>query len=384
MIAVIADDFTGAAEIGGIAVRLGWKVVINTKVAPEPGTDVLIIATNTRSKKPEEARSIIRQTTSELMLLQPQLIYKKIDSVLRGNVGEELLEQIAISGKKRALLVPSNPSLKRIIQDGVYYFEGAPLHRSRFSTNSRGGVRSSNVVDLIGNGQSEDTDVISRGDSFTHKSLIIGNAVNEEDLEHWAGRLDDDTVLAGGSSFFHALLRYLGPESDVKRHQLRLGKRILYVCGSAFQGSRSMVANAFDSGKKVAYMPPEMFCEEADRAKLITAWEETVISCLEKNGSVIIAVDQINSVDAVKLDGSISKAISEVVQNTMQRIDIDELVIEGGETASVIMNKLNYNKFYPVQELSPGVIRMKIEEKAGIHLTLKPGSYVWPSSIWQY
>jgi len=384
MIAVIADDFTGAAEIGGIAVRLGWKVVINTIVAAEPGTDVLIIATNTRSKRPEEARSIIRQTTSELMLLQPQLIYKKIDSVLRGNVGEELLEQIAISGKKRALLIPANPSLKRIVQDGVYYFEGAPLHRSRFSMNSRDGVRSSNVVDLIGNGQSEDTDVISIGESFTHKSLIIGNATNEEDLEHWAGRLDDDTVLAGGSSFFHALLRHLGPRNHVEKHQLCLGKRILYVCGSAFQGSRSMVANAFDSGKKVAYMPPEMFCDEVDRSTLIAAWEETVFSCLKEHGSVIIAVDQINSVDAVNLDGSISEAISEVVQKAMQRIDVDELVIEGGETASVIMNKLNYNKFYPVQELSPGVIRMKIKEKDGIHLTLKPGSYVWPSSIWQY
>lgn len=384
MIAVIADDFTGAAEIGGIAVRLGWKVVINTVVAPEPGADVLIIATNTRSRSPEEARLIIRQTTSELMHLHPQFIYKKIDSVLRGNVGEELLEQIAISGKKRALLVPANPSLKRIIQDGVYYFEGAPLHRSRFSKNSRDGVRSSNVIDLVGNGKSDDTDVISTGDSFTHKSLIIGNAINEEDLEHWAGRLDDETVLAGGSSFFHALLRNLRPKVNVRRQELCLGKRILYVCGSAFQGSRSMVANAFDSGKKVAYMPPEIFCEEADRAKLLAAWEESVVTSLEENGSVIIAVDQINSADAVRLDGSIAKIISEVVQNTMQRITIDELVIEGGETASVIMNKLNYHKFYPVQELSPGVIRMKIEEKEGIHLTLKPGSYVWPSSIWQY
>ncbi|WP_407426290.1 four-carbon acid sugar kinase family protein [Arcticibacter sp.] len=384
MIAVIADDFTGAAEIGGIAVRLGWKVVINTIVAPEPGTDVLIIATNTRSKEPEEARSIIRQTTSELMQLQPQLIYKKIDSVLRGNVSEELLEQIAVSGKKRALLVPANPSLKRIIQDGVYYFEGAPLHRSRFSTNSRDGVKSSNVVDLIGNGKREDTDVISIGDDFTHKSLIIGNAVNEEDLDHWAARLDDDTVLAGGSSFFHALLRHLGKKNDVTRQQLNLGKRILYVCGSAFQGSRSMVANAFDSGKKVAYMPAEMFCEAVDRSKLINAWQDTVTSCLETNDSVIIAVDQINSIDAGKLDGSISEVIADVVRNTMQYVDVDELVIEGGETASVIMSKLNYNKFFPVQELSPGVIRMKIKEKEGIHLTLKPGSYVWPSSIWQY
>lgn len=383
MIAVIADDFTGAAEIGGIAVRLGLKVVINTKVAPEPGTDVLIIATNTRSKKPEEARAEIRQTTSELLLLQPQLIYKKIDSVLRGNVGAELLEQIAVSGKKRALLIPANPSLKRIIQDGIYYFEGAPLHRSRFSTNSRDKVRSSNVVDLIGNGHAEDTDVISRGESFSPKALIIGNAVNEEDLEHWAGRLDEDTILAGGSSFFHALLRHLKPKSDCQKHQLCLGQRILYVCGSAFQGSRSMVANAFDSGKKVAYMPEEMFFVE-DRTGLMNAWKETIISGFENNDSVIIAVDHIKSADAGNLGTFISEVIAEVVQDTLQRMSIDELVIEGGETASVIMNKLNYSKFYPVQELSPGVIRMKIEENERLHLTLKPGSYVWPSSIWRY
>ncbi|PRY48327.1 uncharacterized protein YgbK (DUF1537 family) [Arcticibacter pallidicorallinus] len=383
MIAVIADDFTGAAEIGGIAVRLGWKVVINTVVAPEPEADVLIIATNTRSKTPEEARAIIRQITSELMQLQPQLIYKKIDSVLRGNVREELLEQIAVSGKKRALLIPANPSLKRVIQDGVYFFEGAPLHRSRFSTNSRERVKSSNVVDLVGTGQS-DVDVVSLGDPFMHKSLLIGNASNEGDLGHWAERLDDETVLAGGSSFFHALLKHLGSKGDIEKQPLILGKRILYVCGSAFQGSRSMVANAFDSGKKVAYMPAELFCDDVDRAKLMVHWQETAARFLENNDAVIIAVDQINSADAVKLDRSISEIIAEVVSNIMQRLNVHELVIEGGETASVIMNKLNYNKFHPVQELSPGVIRMKIKEKEGTHLTLKPGSYVWPSSIWQY
>jgi uncharacterized protein YgbK (DUF1537 family) len=45
MIAVIADDFTGAAEIGGIGLNHGLRVLIETKVKAVSGIDLLIIAT---------------------------------------------------------------------------------------------------------------------------------------------------------------------------------------------------------------------------------------------------------------------------------------------------------------------------------------------------
>ena len=50
MLAVIADDLTGAAEIGGIGLSYGLKVEISSKVNPSTEADLLVIATDTRSK----------------------------------------------------------------------------------------------------------------------------------------------------------------------------------------------------------------------------------------------------------------------------------------------------------------------------------------------
>ena len=55
MIAVIADDFTGAAEIGGVGLRYGLRVVIETSVQQQAEADLHIIATNSRSLNPDEA-----------------------------------------------------------------------------------------------------------------------------------------------------------------------------------------------------------------------------------------------------------------------------------------------------------------------------------------
>ena len=45
MIAVIADDFTGAAEIGGLGLLYGYKTAIVTEVKALENIDLLIIAT---------------------------------------------------------------------------------------------------------------------------------------------------------------------------------------------------------------------------------------------------------------------------------------------------------------------------------------------------
>ena len=59
-----------------------------------------------------------------------------MDSILRGNVGDELLAQLSVSGKERALLVPANPVLKRTIRDGIYYYDGIPLNELSFTNGS--------------------------------------------------------------------------------------------------------------------------------------------------------------------------------------------------------------------------------------------------------
>ena len=70
-----------------------------------------------------------------------------------------------------------------------------------------------------------------------------------------------------------------------------------------------------------------------------------------------------------------------VVRSLVEHCDIKELLIEGGATAYSILNILNCKTMIPVQELSPGVIRMENSLFPAMHLTIKPGSYRWPEKF---
>ena len=57
---VIADDFSGSAEIAGIAARSGKAVQICTEVpAEKPDAEIIVIDTNSRMLSPEDAAQAV-------------------------------------------------------------------------------------------------------------------------------------------------------------------------------------------------------------------------------------------------------------------------------------------------------------------------------------
>ncbi len=382
MIAVIADDFTGAAEIGGVGLRHGFRVVIDTKVDKAADADILVIATDTRSLDPEQAAELVRRTMPDLLALNPGFIFKKVDSLLRGNVAAELLAQLDASGKSRALVVPANPDLKRTIREGVYYYDGVPLGEIEFNDGRGNGNLSSLVTDLLGESAKGRAGIISADDGFPDKELIVGNASCSEDLERWAARIDSDTIPAGGSGFFNAILKSLKGAPKETDKPAALGKSVLYVCGSAFTPSRSLVREAKEQGRAVIYMPERLFCAKAETGRLTSKWAGEIAAALAKGERAIMAVGNLDCGQDENLSLRIREAIAETVEKVLQTTSVDELMIEGGATSFSVAGRLGYTRFYPTDELGPGTVRMKIEEQKDMYLTLKPGSYAWPGSVW--
>ena len=87
MIAVIADDITGAAEIAGIAYDHGLKVILTRHLGEQlPVCDVLVCITNTRSLPKEKAVAQALPLGRRLKALGGDTVSKKTDSVQRGDV----------------------------------------------------------------------------------------------------------------------------------------------------------------------------------------------------------------------------------------------------------------------------------------------------------
>ena len=89
MIVVVADDLTGAAEMAGVGLAHGLNVEINIEGYRDSSAELLVVAADTRSKPIPIVIEKITKLSEEIRKGHPELVYKKIDSVLRGHVLEE-------------------------------------------------------------------------------------------------------------------------------------------------------------------------------------------------------------------------------------------------------------------------------------------------------
>ena len=90
-IIVIADDFSGAAELANAAVQAGFSAEVHMRFCAGSDADVVCVDTETRSLLPEAAAALVGEVAQSIAALRPELVYKKCDSVLRGPVAVESL-----------------------------------------------------------------------------------------------------------------------------------------------------------------------------------------------------------------------------------------------------------------------------------------------------
>src|SRR5271170_431732 len=88
---VVADDLTGAADCGVACASHGLNTVVVTgDSAGEIDADVLCVDANTRHLDPAKAAAETARLVRRYSRNQTQMLFKKLDSTLRGNVAAEL------------------------------------------------------------------------------------------------------------------------------------------------------------------------------------------------------------------------------------------------------------------------------------------------------
>jgi uncharacterized protein YgbK (DUF1537 family) len=381
MIAVVADDFTGAAEIGGIGLRHGLDVIIETEPIIKNNAELIIIATDSRSLPPDEASEQIARITENLLQLNPKFVFKKLDSVLRGNIKEELLAQMKVSGQNRAMVIAANPVFKRIIRDGNYFIDDIPLNETCFASDPQYSIRSSSVLEILGADEISIMYNLKPEDDLPKTGLIIGDVSGLDDLEKWAARVDENTLVAGASGFFNALLEKQKIFGLKKRQILPFGEKALYVLGSTYPKDIDLLKKIEADGHYLSNMPKEIYYNKDFDPDYLDMWIDDIVKGINKHSKVIALIIHSRS-NEPGISKRIKENIGELIKRVVEKVELNELLIEGGSTTSVVLKYLGIKKLIPVQELDTGVIRMIIEGAPDFCITTKPGSYFWPDNVW--
>ncbi|MBN1507090.1 MAG: four-carbon acid sugar kinase family protein [Sedimentisphaerales bacterium] len=385
MIVVIADDITGAAEIAAIGWRRGLSAQVQTTLAPRAEADLVAIDTDTRSATTDTARRIVGDLSERLRTLPVQWCFKKVDSVLRGNVGAEIEVLMKALGKTHTILAPANPSKGRVISNGRYYINNVPLDETEFADDPEHPARYSSVVDML---------TVSEGfpvhasDLTTYTGqetgLVLAQAEIVNDLAQWAERLDECTLAAGGADFFQAIL-----DKRLTSGKTLPGKTLtpmkgpkLFVCGSRSETSRRAVAEACRAGIPVCPMPEALLTSPRPSDEgLLRQWADDIVAALAASECAVIAMGQPERYSAPSAHDIRTQAAT-LVQQVADRTRIREVFIEGGATAGAILRRLGWDTLDVRGEYGPGVVRLGVRKSPEQTVTLKPGSYPWPDGLW--
>ena len=134
-IVVLADDLTGTLDC---AVQFS-KQNIDVSVCNYDSLDgssmknsasVLVVNTDSRHIPPDEAASRVRRITELAVQTGVSFYYKKIDSLLRGNIGAECEALMRAAGRKKMFLLPAFPDNDRYTRGGCQYYGDKPVTES--------------------------------------------------------------------------------------------------------------------------------------------------------------------------------------------------------------------------------------------------------------
>lgn len=383
MIAVVADDLSGAAEVAAVGWRIGLTAQVRTAFSPAGEADLVVVDTDTRSASGALAQARVQDVAVSMQSPPVQWIYKKVDSVLRGHVGIELETMLRTLGKSRAILAPANPSRGRIIAGGRYLVDDQPLDRTDFARDPDWPARTSRVSDLVGPSGGCPVRVLTPAAyNGTETGIVVAETRTAADLAQWAGCVDEQTLAAGGADFFQALVdRRLSSRKTRPQEALSpLEGPRWFVCGSASEASHRALAGASGLGTPVCPMPEAMCrdpqCDEA----LIAQWADAVVSALTVHGCAIAALHRPAGPCAQRAL-TLRIRTAALVRQVLGRTQIGELFIEGGATARAVLDGMGWEALTVLGEYGPGVVRLSVRVPGGQVVTLKPGSYPWPEGI---
>jgi uncharacterized protein YgbK (DUF1537 family) len=343
-ILAIADDMTGALEVGATLAEFGS--VVTTATEPDFGRDqqVIVIDTETRHFFSTEAAARIYSIAYAARRLQVDILYKKTDSTLRGNIGPEINALARAYPERPIVFVPAYPRLGRTLRRGHLHVDGEPVHRTAFGQDALNPVETSYVPELVSDGEVplHLVDTATRAGRLQPGHVYIYDSETDTDVAavmELALAESPLPVFCGPCSVASRLAAALGG-SDAPV-PLPLVTRAVVVNGSRHERSEQQVQFARERGWPIL-SPQELLSNP-----LRPEW-------------TILDVD------------APANRLGVIVRDVLRTMRLDCLVVFGGDTTYSILRSLGASTVIPVCELLPGI---PVSRVGHLQLVTKAGGF---------
>ncbi|WDR02180.1 four-carbon acid sugar kinase family protein [Devosia algicola] len=318
---LIADDLTGALDAGAPFSDLGFRTLMVPQwdALIDPTLEVPQIAcvsTSTRELGKPAAVARVEEIARALRHLQPTLVFKKIDSRLKGSAAAESRAVMTVFNRQHMIVAPAIPDMGRTIVDG--YLSGHGL----------------------------DTPIDVRSLFGPHSDVTVCDAVDRDGLTIAAETVmtrPTECVAVGARGLAVALAQQLlkaGIKPVVKRRRMEtsVARPILLVIGSRDEVTQRQIAHLRSSRTIQLIFAPN---------GLVPVGKMNSQTCL----LVATATDELETPEVV------GRRFARGVAQTVVQNKPATLLMSGGETAASVLAALGVKSLEVAGEIFPGVSR---------------------------
>lgn len=394
-IGIIADDLTGANDTSLQFFIRGCKTQVafgeDISIDESLNTEVFAMSTESRNIAPELAVEKVKNTAENILKKYNfEYIYKKIDSVLRGNIAPEITAVIETLNLDAAVIFPAFPNEGRTTIGGFHLLKGIPLQRTEVSRDPAFPITESNIVNLlkcqvpenmVNNIDLISLDTVMKGAGpillklneliSKGKKLIVADAVSTTDLEQIALAITKSSyniLPCGSAGAAQALSKIWHPEDVIAANEEKeipaLPKFV--VSGSATELTASQIKRLQDDDNIentyfIAIKPGNIFSDDFDEIA------QRVINNLRKDNTVILhsssLIENPDELNSLLIENEITKeqfisriceylaAVTRIVLAQKQAV----LITVGGETSYKCCRAIGSRNLQILDTVAPAI-----------------------------
>lgn len=400
MLGVIADDFTGASDIASFLVENGLNTVQMNGV---PNTtliekvDAIVISLKSRSNPVEEA---IEQSLLALDWLQKcgcsQFYFKycsTFDSTEKGNIGPVTDALLAALNEDFTVITPALPINGRTIFNGYLFVGDVLLNESGMRHHPITPMKDANLMRLMDAQAKGKTGLVSYADVIQGAEYVkscftqlkqagfryaVVDAADNRQLAALAEAVSDLKLVTGGSGLGAYMAARLSGGKKAEKAFVPKKARSIILSGSCSEMTNKQV-NAYKEKATTIYLDVEKAVANANYADIL--FEQVLPHIDEPLAPMVYATvppDELKRIQAQfgaeQASQAIERTFAKLAQRLKEKANVENFITAGGETSSIVVQKLGFSGFQIGKQIAPGVPWLKALGESTA-LALKSGNF---------
>ena len=399
---IIADDLTGANDTGIQFRQQGFETIVLTDLSSFDSAflrfDATCVDTDTRRLPPHLVLPRMEEVFRVISERAPQAtIYKKVDSTLRGHIGQEIdliLEKLRFPC---AFFAPAYPGQGRQTLKGTYLVNSQPIAQTEFSKDPRFPITTSDLRSWMQSQSRMPTahiglEAISQGwgsvfsavEDHLHQGIRVftfdcSSASDLEAIAEAGLRMERRPLFVGSAGLAEKVGAGLA-------QRVRERGGCLVIAGSLSQVTSEQVRYAVERGAHLVSLPDGFWSDQEGRDGRIQRIADEAAAALRQGQGVVVWTQsgqtQPVSLEAAKTD-QINHFLSDLTQAVMAQVELRGLVLTGGETASAILSAFAAHGLRLEAQVLPAIPFGRIVggSQEGLGVVTKAGGFGKPEAL---